>query len=586
MKIRFAALIGLMALLLFSCQKEVSYDLPDGPGGTNTGNFSFKGTIQGNILDENGKPASGVKIQVGNLSIQTDARGLFHLNNAILSSSATMVTAEKVGYYKAFRVFNATSGANHVTLKLIKRNLSGRINASTGGAITLSNGTKVTLPSGGVMKASGSQPYTGDINVYASYIDPTATDIANTIPGSLLAKDKDGKEVLLKSFGMIAVELESTAGEKLQIASGKTASLTMPIPSSLSADAPASIPLWFVNEQTGVWSEEGSAVKNGSNYVGEVKHFTYWNCDISGPVVKLSATFQTSHGLPLVQAHVYVRSANGNGGAAHGITDSLGQVCGNVPANTPLVLEIKDRCNNIIFTQNIGSLTTATNLGVVILSTLANNAIVTLKGKLVNCANAPATNGYVIIYYDNSLRYIHTDQNGEFTTMFALCQSSPLNCEIIGIDNSTNQQSTNVNVTFGQPLTDVGTIITCGTSSTQFLNYTVDGVQYNIGSSVSDSLYCYPLNNSFELSGYSNQTSKSIYIRFANTGNIGPAPLQILINNNLATYLSSPVNVNMTNYPASVGQFYEGNFTAQFSYDSPATQTHTVSGSFRIRRIM
>jgi hypothetical protein len=45
-----------------------------------------------------------------------------------------------------------------------------------------------------------------------------------------MADDKDAKRVFLTSYGMMAVELQSTAGERLQLKSGSTATLTSPIP--------------------------------------------------------------------------------------------------------------------------------------------------------------------------------------------------------------------------------------------------------------------------------------------------------------------------------------------------------------------
>jgi hypothetical protein len=47
----------------------------------------------------------------------------------------------------------------------------------------------------------------------------------------------------------------------------------------MMATAPESMPLWFFDEQKGLWVEEGVATKQGSSYVGSVKHFTDWNAD-------------------------------------------------------------------------------------------------------------------------------------------------------------------------------------------------------------------------------------------------------------------------------------------------------------------
>src|SRR5699024_2442392 len=135
-----------------------------------------------------------------------------------------------------------------VVIKLVKKSLGGTVDAAAGGEVSLNNGTKISLPANGVVKASTNSVYTGAVNVYAVYIDPTATDILERVPGSFMANDKDGKRVLLSSYGMMAVELESSAGEKLQIKTGGTATLTSPIPAAAQASAPATIPLWYVDE--------------------------------------------------------------------------------------------------------------------------------------------------------------------------------------------------------------------------------------------------------------------------------------------------------------------------------------------------
>ena len=141
---------------------------------------------------------------------------------------------------------------------------------------------------------------------------------------------------------MVAVELESPSGEKLQVKSGSVATLTTPIPLSTRSSAPATIPLWYVDPSTGLWKEEGTASKQGNNYVGTVKHFTYWNCDLPVERVQFSATLKTADEKPLVNASVMIKPTSGTYyGSAHGYTDSLGQVSGPIPANMNLALQVK-----------------------------------------------------------------------------------------------------------------------------------------------------------------------------------------------------------------------------------------------------
>ena len=210
--------------------------------------------------------------------------------------------------------------------------------------------------------ASLNSDYSGDVKVYASYINPKSSDIGKTVPGSFVANDKNGKRVILSSYGMLAVELSSATGEKLQIKTGNTATLTIPIPAASVSSAPSTIPLWYIDEATGIWQEEGSATKQGNSYVGTVKHFSFWNCDYPNDAVDLSLTLQTPDGLPLVNEDVRIMSTNGTDTSTYatardGWTDSLGQVSGLVPANTTLTLEVLGPCYGVVYSQTISPLT-------------------------------------------------------------------------------------------------------------------------------------------------------------------------------------------------------------------------------------
>src|SRR5215203_768538 len=162
----------LLSVLFFQCQREVSHiGGPDTPIIEIPTPDPITAAIQGNVFDETGSPAVAVTVQVGSKTATTDAKGHFRINNASLDKKAALVTADKAGYFKAYRTFSATSGANNVEIKLVKKVIAGTINAAAGGEVTLTNGSKVALPANGVMKAGTSAAYSGTINVYAAYID-------------------------------------------------------------------------------------------------------------------------------------------------------------------------------------------------------------------------------------------------------------------------------------------------------------------------------------------------------------------------------------------------------------------------------
>ncbi|MEP7143222.1 MAG: carboxypeptidase-like regulatory domain-containing protein [Ferruginibacter sp.] len=584
-RIYHALLVIVIAGISFKCQKELSSD--HSPLITSNNQSSpVTVTLQGNVIDENDLPAAGVKISAGSKTTTTNSNGYFRIVEASLDKNASVTTAEQPGYFKAYRSFRATTGVNQLVIKLVKKTLAGTVNAITGGEAALSNGAKVSLPANGVMKASGGA-YTGSVQVYAAYIDPTSQDIGKTVPGSFMADDKDKNRVVLSSYGMLAVELESAAGEKLQIQTGSAATLTMPIPSSTISSAPASISLWYTDEQTGVWKEQGTAKKTGSSYTGDVKHFSYWNCDLGIPAISFSAIFKTSGHACLTNISVRLKTLIGdNWLTAYGYTDSLGQTSGLVPSNRNLVLEVLDECANVVYSENVGPFSENTDLGTIVIPNSVTS-LVTIKGKLLSCSNTPVSNGYALLNWRNFFSYIKSDAKGEFSTNIITCSSGPQTIEILGIDAATQQQGALQTILLTPPITDAGNINACGISTTEFINYTLDGIDHTISNS--DSIYASgspgAVMNTFDtyIQGYDLKDKEILNFGFTGSAIAGTHPLNFLIVENY-NRLSKPFNVAITTFPQHSGEFYEGNFSGSFIDSSAASVIHNINCSFRVRK--
>lgn len=592
MKTLYSALVFvLISLIALNCQKEVktiggNNQVP-GNGNNTITSSPVNSTLQGNVLDENGKPAKDVSIKVGTVLTTTDDKGYFRIEDAALDKNASLVTAVKTGYFKAYRSFSATSGVNQVMIQLIKKSSAGVIKADAGGQVTLSNGSVIALPANGIVR-SGSA-YSGNVNVYASYIDPVAAEIGDRVPGSFMATDKNNKLVTLSSYGMLAVELESATGEKLQLANGSTATLTIPVPASIQSSAPSSIPLWYLDEQTGIWKEEGTAVKNGNAYTGTVKHFSYWNADVSVPTVGFTATLKTPGGEPLTYTYVRFRAANGYVGNAYGVTDSLGQVSGFIPSNMNLVLEVINSCHSIAYSQNVGPFSSAVNLGTI---TISNSvSLMTIKGKIVNCSNAAVTNGHALINFNNIRRDVETNNAGEFSVTFTFCSPTPATCEITAYDESAQQQGSTANVPVTSPVTDAGTLTACGVSTVQYINYTLDGTSYSISSITLDSLLAYTstpgivLPIKMQIMG-SHMPDKNVQMFFGCNSAPGTYAMngRMYINDYKRIGVIEPFNVTLTSFPQSIGGYFEGNFSGQFKDSANLSVIHDINATFRIAK--
>lgn len=583
-RIYYILFVITIASVSLKCQKEISRNNTI-PLLQTAQPSPITATVQGNVLAENSQPAANVKVSVGAKNATTDAHGYFRITDASLDEYASLVTAEQPGYFKAYRTFSATSGVNQVVIMLTRKTMAGTINAATGGDITLSNGTKISLPANSVSKASGGV-YSGNINVYAAYIDPTSNNIGKVVPGSFMADDKDERRVVLSSFGMLAVEIESTSAEKLQITAGSAATLVATIPAPVLSSAPAGISLWHLDEQTGLWQEEGTAKKNGNAYVGQVKHFSYWNYDYSSPGVGFSATFKTADGMPVTNAGVGVRAVVDNNGYAQGYTDSLGQVSGLIPADTKLVLEVFDQCGNVVFTKNIGPFSKNTDLGTIPIPG-ATSSLVTIKGKLLNCNNNAVSHGYTTIYFNNFVYNAGVNAKGEFSANIFSCAGNPQSVDVLGTDEDAQQQGTLQTIPLTPQTTNIGGINACGTSSLQYINYTLDGNDHALSNSGNDSLvaYSFPAGALFttHIQGF-DSPGNLLHFDFTGKATAGSYPVNSLV---VANYdditLDKPFNVTITAFPKNPGEFYEGSFSGSFTDSSDKPITHHINCSFRIK---
>ncbi|HET6724096.1 MAG TPA: carboxypeptidase-like regulatory domain-containing protein [Chitinophagaceae bacterium] len=579
----------LISILSLSCQKEVKDDSlnPGSGGGTGTtiNPTPVTGNVTGKVVDNNGIAVAGAIVRSGNKSTVTDSRGLFRFDNIQLDKYASLVTAEKTGFFKAYRVFSASaSNTSFVKLKLVQKTLIGNVDAAAGGSVNLPDNSKIILPASGVVIKSNNQNYTGSVKIYAAVIDPTSTDIAQIVPGGFQGIDANNYRVILKSFGMLAVELEGNSGEQLQIAAGKTARLRFTIPALLRSSAPATIPLWSVDETTGLWKQEGNATKGSDYYEGDVSHFSFWNCDVSSQTVFLELTVATADG-SLPYTHVRITRANG-GGSSYGFTDSTGHVGGLVPKNEPLLLEILNNCYQPVYSQNIGPFSSNTNLGAITIIPQPLTSL-TVTGNAVNCSNQSVTNGNALIYFDG-LYYNTPIINGSFSITVTRC-SATTPIEVLAIDNAGLQQSNIWTGSASSGTVNTGILAACGSSSISYIDYVIDGSNYSLNTAnPGDSISTFGYTGSTQTSTYVfgfRVSQPNMYINFhTNNAGVGTFPLTYLNINQYdsLTTLVAPFNVTFTSYGAP-GEFIEGNFSGQIR-ETSTNNLHNVSATFRVRR--
>ncbi len=194
--------------------------------------------------------------------------------------------------------------------------------------------------------------YNGNVNVAMFHLKPSDQYLNELMPGSFLANNTDGNSRIMETYGMLHVQLTGASGQNLQIASGHTAEMTVVIDATQTSTAPATIPLWSFNETTGIWQEEGSATKVGNAYVGNVSHFSWWNCDAQFPQCLLNVHIQNATALPLSNVTVKLFRQNQK---LYFCNNRRKRKCiRNYTCWRKLTMKIYDACNNVIMTNNIG----------------------------------------------------------------------------------------------------------------------------------------------------------------------------------------------------------------------------------------
>lgn len=423
----------------------------------------------GNVVDANNNPIENVLISIGSTQVQTDDNGVFIIENAQVNERFAYIKAKKTGYIHGSRSLTPTSGVNKVTIMLLEETIAGSTSSGTEETISISNGASVSLK-GNYIKEDGSA-YSGNLDVIIHHLDPTNEATNLQMPGMLYAENTEGQERMLQTLGMLAVELKGNAGEDLNLAEGSTAEIKIPVDASLLSTAPSTIPLWYFDEDKGYWIEEGQATLVGNFYIGTVTHFSFWNCDIPAEAINLCVTIINDSEIPFANTRVSITSATY--GTRSGYTNDTGEVCGLIPRNETLEINVYeyDICgNNAIYTASIGPYTNDDNLSITITET-SNIISETVTGTFNDCSENPITDGYVVLTYGNQ-KFFDLVTEGTFEINMLRC-SSFNNFTIEAVDTDNLQTTGEINYTFATPQTQLGDLISCD-AITEFIQYTID----------------------------------------------------------------------------------------------------------------
>ena len=415
-------------------------------------------TVSGLVLDEQGFPIQDAKVTVGAIyssSTVTDQNGYFKFTGFATKENG-VIKIEKEQFFTSY-VNISTNAKDTSRVKVLLRNLGSgtQIRGIEGGKVEVKNFGSVEFEPESFLDSEG-KIYKGQVKVFFRGIDPFDQNLAKYIPTEMLSINANQDVQRLQSYGMVDVIIKAENDQELTLQ--KQAKLEIQVPQQQINSAPSSMPLWYLNDSSGFWVEEGRAFLEGNKYIGYVNHFTPWNCDtiVNSFIVEGNIHVGTYH--PEVEL-IYEDEMFGTKSILY--PNTSGYFSYRIQSGGYGKLKIINDCDEIILQKEIPTVNARLNLGVL---NLDEKYFSKISGTIVDCGFEPIKKGYVMIKLnDNAIPiFISGDQNGKFDAVVSNCHGFD-NAYLIAYDALNNMQSKIIEFNSSDQL-DFGLIRACDQS--------------------------------------------------------------------------------------------------------------------------
>ncbi len=270
--------------------------------------------VYGRLVDAQGHtPSAAGTVTVGKTTVDTNESGFFSLT--VPAEVEVKLQAKVTGYAPTVKTLTAPpQSSTFVQVTLLAWDSSAQFDSSAGGSVGTGS-TRVTFPANSLAAA-------GQVTARIAHLDPSDRDERGAFPGGFVTSD--GKQ--LESFGAIAIVVEDASGAPVQLKSGQSATAEL----AVSANAGDSMPLWYFDEASARWKEQGSLSSCASGTcTASLPHLSWWNADRVYETACLKACAKNGAGSPAVGVSLEARGVDYNG-VTYATTGSDGCACLNV----------------------------------------------------------------------------------------------------------------------------------------------------------------------------------------------------------------------------------------------------------------
>ena len=574
--------ILLATLTIFGCRKDIDGEITQITLEPNTPYLEDTG-FSGLILDEKGNPIENAVVDFTSFRQNTDENGYFKFDNISFNQLGSLITIDKEGYYRGFRfVFPEKSNHTNFKLIMIEKKPQGEFDAATGGTVETEFASVSFIPNSIKVESTG-EDYEGTVLVDFHWYNTQDPTTLLSMPGDLRAIDAKNNLRALASYGMMAVELRGENEQKLNLKENNTATISMVAPDL--AELPESMPLWSLDEENGYWIEDGICTLQDGFYIGEVSHFSFWNCDAPFDLVNINGTIEDLNGEPISNALIKVTIANA-ALSGYAYTNDAGEYSGKVPKGVDLNYVIYNECGTEAQSGSLGNFVDDAEIPTIVVQ---SELITTTITGLVLCNGNPLSNGYVKIEYTTGIvTLVNTNSDGSFEANRLLCAFTGEEINVVAINDELELMGEPTSYNIDQTgMLDIGTIDACTLELEEWINITINND--NMAS-------IYTVGATFGVNGLMLTTTDSMNTRIEfniNDPQIGDQnPYQSFFSENLSNqefrctnstqgFECGAMNIKLEDITKQVDGFIIGTFSGILF--SEVQETVEITGDFQIK---
>jgi len=294
------------------------------------------GSLVGRVLDISGNAISNATIQVGSLTRSSDANGNFSFNELNISNRV-IVNASKEDYLNNSKIVQIQKDLETTTTIVLAEERGSRFSSSDETTVEGSGGGALTLPADIYVDRDGNS-FSGEVELSLNYYPISTPQGRDMFPGNFDAVNSANETGTLRSYGFVTMSLQDSSGNPLGI--NGSADITIPADLSLGTP-PVTIPLWYYDEDRGIWVEDGVATYDEAtqSYQGAITRIAVYNLDVFMNPGNLKVCVEDTNGTKLSGAYVRLESPSINWFGQVGPTNSTGYInILNVMGNTNINL--------------------------------------------------------------------------------------------------------------------------------------------------------------------------------------------------------------------------------------------------------